>query len=87
MNAQLHQIPDFGTWLTLLSPVGHPDATANSVIQVAAALAAGSDAKVVDSATKMLADLVELVVALVCRAVISLTYYRLNSALPVPPMS
>lgn len=62
VNSKLHQVPDFGAWLTPLSPVGHPDATADPVIQIAATLVAGSDAKVVDSATKMLANLEELVV-------------------------
>lgn len=62
MNAQPHQAPDFGSRLAPLSPVSHPDAAADPVIQIAAALVAGGDAKVVDPATDILADLEELVV-------------------------
>lgn len=35
MNTQLHQVPGFGPWLAPLSPVGHPDAAADPVIQIA----------------------------------------------------
>lgn len=62
MNSQLHQVPDFGTRLAPLSPVGHPNAAADPVIQIAAALIAGGDAKVVDPAPKVLADLEKLIV-------------------------
>ena len=62
MNTQLHQVSHFGTWLAPLSPVSHPDATADPVIQIAAALVASGNAKVVDPATKVLADPEELVV-------------------------
>jgi len=62
MNTQLHQVSHFGARLAPLSPVGHPDAAANPVIQIATALVAGGNAKVVDPATKVLADPEELIV-------------------------
>ena len=64
MNTQLHQVPDFGARLAPLSPIGHPDATANPVIQIAAALIAGGDTNVVNPAKEILADFEELVVSL-----------------------
>ena len=62
VHTQLHQAPDFGTRLAPLSPVGHPNAAADPVIQIAATLIAGGDTKVVDPAPKVLADLEKLVV-------------------------
>ena len=62
MNTQLHQVSHFGARLAPLSPVSHPDATADPVIQIAAALVASGNAKVVDPATEVLADSEELVV-------------------------
>ena len=64
MNTQLHQVPDFGARLAPLSQIVHPDATANPVIQIAAALIAGGDTNVVNPATEILADFEELVVSL-----------------------
>jgi transposase InsO family protein len=55
MNTQLHQVSHFGARLAPLSPVSHPDATANPVIEIAAALVASGNAKEVDPATKVLA--------------------------------
>src|SRR5690554_5720145 len=62
MHTQPHQVSHFGARLTPLSPVSHPDATADPMIQIAAALVASGNAKVVDPATEVLADLEELVV-------------------------
>ena len=62
MNTQPHQISHFGAWLAPLSPVSHSDTASDPVIQITASLVAGGDTKVVDPATKVLADLEELIV-------------------------
>ena len=62
VNTQPHQISHFGAWLAPLSPVSHSDTASDPVIQITTSLVAGGDTKVVDPATKVLADLEELVV-------------------------